>query len=491
MATDLFGKYYNNPTKSYIYTNMKCNGESADEISFDITGSNGVISTNENELSKLNLSEVHVGLTQYTTDMKIINPYSFIYVKGIDQGEAYTTKAYGIVTDKAKEIPDWMYKTTMIFHIKYVDEIGLKVIKCIVAGGSIDDDKTFIEETQEVLDHAKIPINVTYEDDYIYFTSSVLGYDFWISHIELWHYLGDGNIEEDFPELFNKENDDKSGNDLGFGYDNAWAAAQSNIYSPNSTETLNAYTTALSEEQYRSIYNILGTHSISDSSTEFAEMYDVSTNILFNTYLFEDLTKYLPAIKYRNGAMKGCVVLATYPQFNAENIPDTQRALKIAHLIDRLEDYYTSPENEFSGLPLYVRVIRDVVDSYYSQYEYDVFKKWSNGYSYMNKNDEWLDPGEIPVVPLDGHSNEWTHSHVPNYYVLNTIYKDESIYDAVGLFGYATYLSKHNLWMTMGQFYARTTVDDDESKKTRNLIPSFLIYNPNSFPVTVKYMTFV
>ena len=43
----------------------------------------------------------------------------------------------------------------------------------------------------------------------------------------------------------------------------------------------------------------------------------------------------------------------------------------------------------------------------------------------------------------------------------------------------------------MGQLYARTTVEDDESSNTRNLIPSFIIYNPNNFPVTVNYMTFI
>jgi hypothetical protein len=75
--------------------------------------------------------------------------------------------------------------------------------------------------------------------------------------------------------------------------------------------------------------------------------------------------------------------------------------------------------------------------------------------------------------------------------VLNTIYKDEAIYDAVGIYGYATYLSKKNLWTSMGQIYLRTAVDDDEAMNVKNLIPSFIIYNPNPFPVSVKYMTFV
>ena len=43
MSTDLFGKYYNNPTKSYVYADMLCNGASGDEISFDITDNKGTI----------------------------------------------------------------------------------------------------------------------------------------------------------------------------------------------------------------------------------------------------------------------------------------------------------------------------------------------------------------------------------------------------------------------------------------------------------------
>ena len=53
--TTLFDKYYNNPTKSYIYANMACNGTSADEISFDITKEQGVISDNEKNLSSIDL----------------------------------------------------------------------------------------------------------------------------------------------------------------------------------------------------------------------------------------------------------------------------------------------------------------------------------------------------------------------------------------------------------------------------------------------------
>lgn len=489
-GTNLFGDYYNNPTKSYVYSGMTCNGASADEISFDITKQDGVISDNENTLSTISLGDIHVPLTQYTRDMKTINPYSFIYVKGVDMGDSYTTKAYGLVTDRALEIPNWEYITTAIVHIKYLNEMGHKVLKCIVASGSDDDEISFVESMQEMLDEAKIPVSVEYKDRLLYFTATVPGYEFWITDVELWHYLGDGRMEDDFPDMFTTPEGEP--NDLGFGFDDGWSASSTGAAGDQIIDTANAYTTPMGETQYRDIYNILGANQIQDSSTEIHNIYDVSTNILFNSYMFEDLTKYVPARKYRNGAMKGCVVVATYPQYKADGIQDVQRSLKIAHLKDRIEEFYTSIQNSYLGLPMYVRVVRDVVDSYYSQYEYDIYNKWSNAYTALNLNDGWIDPEEIPYLPQNLRTEEspWAHSHVPNYYMLNTVYKDAAKYDAVGLYGYANYLSKHNLWESMGQLYARTTVGDDESTGIKNLIPSFLIYNPNSFPVIVNYMTF-
>lgn len=495
MATDLFGKYFNNPTKSYVYTNLLCNGASADEISFDITKSEGVISDNENALSKIDLSGVHVPLSQYTRDMKIINPYGFIYVRGVDYGDSYTTKAFGVIDDKALAIEDWMYITTLIVHIKYVDNTGNKVLKCITASGSNIDEITFIEKFQTLLDEQKIPINISYKDKYVYFTSTVLGFEFWITDIETWHYTGDGNIEEEFPDIFGRGKEETT-NNLGFGYDDGWSESSNghHVQTFNADNT-NAYTTQISESDYRAIYNMIGKNAVVNEDSETSSHInweDYDTDTLFGRYLFEDLTKYVPAHKYRNGAMKGCVVVATYPIFNASDIPAVQRALKIGHLKDRVEEFYTSDENLHSGVPMYVRVVRDVVDSYFSQYEYDIYNKWSNSYTYINTNDEWIDPEEIPYVQYHDvkASEDWTHSHVPNYYMLNSVYKDAAKYEAIGLYGYATYLSRHNEWTVMGQLYARTTVDDDESTNTHNLIPSFIIYNPNSFPVTVNYMTF-
>ena len=488
MATDLFGKYFNNPTKSYIYTNLTCaNSSSGDELSFDIDKSEGTISDNNNVLSTIDLKDIHVGLSEYTNDMKIIDPHSFIYVKGISRGLSYCKKYFGIISSKVLEDEEWMYKTTLIFHIKFVDKFGNKVAKCIKASGSLENDCTFIEKCQELFDESGINIVVTYENGYVVFTGGELGYDFWIPMLELWLYTGEGEIQNIFPELFGDQ-DPENTNELGFGFDDEWTNATSGNKSGTvSLGSGNAYTTVVSESQYRYLYDSLGANAISDDSGDY-DIIDVSTNDLFSTYLFEDLTKYIPAMKYRNGAMKGVVINATYPLYNADTITEPQRALKIGFLKDRVEEYYTTKDNEYMGLPLYVRVVKDVVDAYHSQYEYDLYKKWSNSYTHINYHDNWIDPEEIPYY--DSLHSEWNQSHVPNIYMMNSLYKDVAHYDAIGLFGYATYLSNHNEWETFGQLYARTTVSDDESADTCNLIPSFLIYNPNDFPVTVKYMTF-
>lgn len=503
MATDLFGKYFTNPKKSYIYTQMICNGPSADEMSFDIMDRNGVISNNEEWLSAIDLADVHVPCTQYTNDMKVIDPHGLIYIKGIDKGGSYTTKAFGKIPDSIlAEDENWLYNTALVFHIKYVNERGVKVIKCVKACGSYDDEKTIIDACQEIFDDAKIPVNVKYDENYVYFTSTVLGWDFWISLVELWFTT---EFADDFADDSSVSQQKETSNNLGFGYDDEWI--ETNIGSDkleSIIKTGNAYKDVISESDYRTMYDFLFEIEPIDSSIDASTDSSVNPLNAGRVFLFEDMTKYVPAQKYRNGAMKGCVVKATYPIYNASNITESMRSLKIVHLMNRIEDYVNVNSNRATGLPLYAKVIRDVVDSYYSQYEYDIYNKWSMNFDEIGMTDDWIDPEDVPCM---NDSTElymgdfkykkstdmpslWAHSMTPSYYVANTFYKAAAKYEAVGLYGFATYATRHNLWMNMGQLYIRTTVDDDESLNTRNMISSFIIYNPNDFPVTVNYMTF-
>ena len=119
MATDLFGKYFNNPAKSEIYSNLVCNGSSADEISFDIVNSEGIITDNANTLASLNLADIHVPMLQYSSDMKIIEPYSYIYIKGMIFGDTLMSKSYNKVDEYITNVENWQYNVAVMFCIKY------------------------------------------------------------------------------------------------------------------------------------------------------------------------------------------------------------------------------------------------------------------------------------------------------------------------------------------------------------------------------------
>lgn len=490
MSTDLFSKYYNNPTKSYIYTNLTCNGASADEISFDITDSAGVISNNENVLVSLGLEGVHVPLTQYTTDMRILNPYEIMYVRGIDRGASYMSKSYKLCCNKIK-IDDWMYNSGITFAIRCTDGKEIRRTYFIKACGDINEDITFVDVCQEMFDKRHIPVNITFEDDILTFTSTQLGYEFWISHILLWQKAvdpstgsSDKTLDEIVDDIF-KEIIENTRFSFGFSDD---YIAEHGFVEDSAFTTLNVYMAKISNSNYEHIYHtltILNGFMDEFNAGNYNAKYEVITY-----FLYEDFSRYVPAYKYKNGAMKGCVVVPTYPVYNAGDVYDYQRALRIAHIEDRVEDYLLPSELDYYNIPMYVRVIRDVVDSFSTKSEYDTYCKWCKNFKPWILSDEIPGP-TIQINPDTYESDhEWSQESIPVKTMLNSIYEDEMLKDFMGLYGYCNYLTKHNRWMTFGAMYARTTVDDDESTDSRNLIPSFIIYNPNPFPVTVKYMTF-
>lgn len=488
MSTDLFSKYYNNPTKSYIYTNLTCNGASADEISFDITDSAGVISNNENVLVSLGLEGVHVPLTQYTTDMRILNPYEIMYVRGIDRGASYMSKSYKLCCNKIK-IDDWMYNSGITFAIRCTDGKEIKRTYFIKACGDINRDITFVDVCQEMFDKRHIPINIAFEDDILTFTSTQLGYEFWISHILLWQKAVDPStgssdkaldeiIDDIFKEIIKNTR-------FSFGFSDDYIA-EHGFVEDSAFTTLNVYMAKISNSNYEHIYHAL---TILNGFMDEFNAGNYNTKVI-TYFLYEDFSRYVPAYKYKNGAMKGCVVVPTYPVYNAGDVYDYQRALRIAHIEDRVEDYLLPSELDYYNIPLYVRVIRDVVDSFSTKSEYDTYCKWCKNFKPWILSDEIPGP-TIQINPDTCESDhEWSQESIPVKTMLNSIYEDEMLKDFMGLYGYCNYLTKHNRWMTFGAIYARTTVDDDESTDSRNLIPSFIIYNPNPFPVTVKYMTF-
>lgn len=545
MSTDLFSQYYDNPQKSYIYSSVVCNSDSADEVGFEISNSSGVITTNGSTLASLDLSDVNVSLEQYTNDSRILEPYQFMYVKGISKGESYMSKSYGPIKESLLEIEDWEYSLSMRYIIEYISSDGLHSMQLVNVTG--DEDTSLIEYAQEVMDDASISVSIEVSDSsYIKFTATEIGYEFWIKMVELsvepkedipdssipydasarlcWDFeaLDASIIENDPSWLLNSyiafpfEQVNPDGRHEAYDIDVSVTSSTSSASYTVITAVNEKFTElGLPVEMYvddtsilkitskKELYNFWVQYVTvgipADSSTESdivsnvqnSAAYDYTSDSSYyiekgyvyvsdssSDIAFEDISRYVPAIKYYNGAMKLCVVKAVYPTFNSDDIPNTQHSLKIVHLRDRIEDYYPAGIWTEEGVPTYMRVIRDVVDSHYSRFERDFFRTWSNDKIAMTAN----------MIRVQDLSNIlWINAATPSYQ--DDTHATALSEDIVGLCGYLNWAAIHGLWGSFSNLYIRTSEDDDESQNTYNLIPSFVIYNPNEFPVTVKYMT--
>ena len=478
MATDLFGTYFNNPTKSYIYANIQCsNGSSGDETSFDFNDSEGQITDNNDILSSIDLSKIHVLLNQYRTDMRIIDPHSYCYIQGLVFGDSYCSKAFGRLIGPITEPKTWMINGMLFFVLKRLClETGNMIVEFIKVKGDPDEEKTFIEVLNEYFEEKGIPIKAEFDDGYIIFTATKLAYEFWIDHMMFWR-SSDGtdifSVIDDWMEINGKSYD--------FGWDDGYVTG--NNLDSSSLGATNVYSSILKKSDYSRLYNLL--NCLDGNFQTLLEEHDVK-----KIYMYEDFTRYIPAYRYPNGAMIGCLVHVIYPQYNAEEITEFEKAVKIAHLVDRVQEFYAIPQSLIDGTFTGVRKLINVSDHFKCDYDRNLYNKWMGYYSHINVNDDWIEADEIPQV-IPEMLNDWESSSVGYSKQALSIYKDIEHREMMGLDGYCAYLERTGGWMTVGQFYARFTVPDNpDYPKVKNLIPSFVIYNPNDFPVQVKFMIF-
>ena len=96
--TNLFYRLYSKPG-SLAQSGFVCNSATDETAtSFDISGSNGVITdSNGNTLAKIDLSQIHAaGITEYSTETKIIGPQSAYLVMGNVTGETFAAQFFPI-----------------------------------------------------------------------------------------------------------------------------------------------------------------------------------------------------------------------------------------------------------------------------------------------------------------------------------------------------------------------------------------------------------
>ena len=516
MATDLFSKYYNNPTKSYIYADILCsNGDSGDEISFDFGDGSGDITDNDDVLSSIDLKDIHVGLSEYTSDRKIIEPNSYCYIRGWYFGDSYCSKSFGRVIGPITEEDDWMYKVMLFFVIKYLDlKTGNKKTEILKVTGNLSEDITFLDAVNTYFEEKEIPITVTFDDGYVVFTATRLDYEFWVDRVLMWK-------SEDGEDILYYINEWMAEN--GHSYNYGWSdnyVIGNNIDS-SSLGAINVYSSILKKSDYSRLYNLLD--CLDSDFNSILEEHDVK-----KIYLYEDFTRYVPSRRYRNGAMLGVFLNVVYPQYNTDEIDTLQKAVRVAHVGDRVQEFYAIPDSLMDGTFVGVRKLIDVNDLFHCEHDRDSYNKWMGFFSHNNVYDDWIESDEIPEVmpemidrwanpnkpcgcsnnsmywndpdnpeptpptPPTEDSSNWIDSQVSYTVQGESIRRNLECRDQMGLEGYCAYLTKTNQWMTVGQFYGRTSIPDDPNyPRVKNMIPSLIIYNPNPFPVLVKYLAFV
>jgi hypothetical protein len=357
---------------------MTCKGNSSNELTFGIQGSEGVISDAINTYTRFDLSSISESLLEWKSESRIIEPYSFVYFKGFDYGWAYQRNAYVKIPDEIVNDPDFEFISGIDFDV-YQYKNGV-AHKCEVrAKGSIADNLSFITDAQNILDDNEFALNIEVEGNLVILTSTVVGREFYIS-----------------------------------------------------TECKN---------------NTVRLYQ--DSS-----VLDSSTGETLEVYLYDYPIAHVPNKKYRNGAFKGVILKPIYPQYNDSAITDEMRSLKLGFLPDRME---VDKPICVNGHVLYDKLIFDVDDSFN-----DINEKMR--YDKVCSTD-YIDPIE--------YESEWDNQ--------NTL---------IGLYGYVALAIKRKNLINVGALFVCLENTDTPDSANKNLLPSFILYNPNSYPVQVQSLLY-
>ena len=377
--SNLFNRYYTDPKKQYLLSDLECKGSSSNELVFTFGDKEGLITDALNTYANFDLSSISEHLLEWRSESRIIEPYSFVYFKGFDYGWAYQRNAYVKIPDEMVNDPDFEFITNLDFDV-YQYKNGVSH-KCeIRARGNLAKEISFITDAQDIMDDNEIPINITVEGNLVILTSTVVGREFYITT----------DCKNNTIRMYQEEADVSTG------------------------ETI------------------------------------VSKEI----YLYDYPIAHVPNKKYKNGAFKGVILKPVYPQYNDSAITDEMRSLKIGFLPDRVE---VDKPICVNGHVLYDKLLFDVDDSFN-----DINEKMR--YDKVCSTD-YINPVE--------YESEWSDE--------NTL---------MGLYGYVALAIKRKDLLNIGALFICLENTDVPDSAHRNLLPSFILYNPNGYPVQVQSLLY-
>lgn len=213
--------------------------------------------------------------------------------------------------------------------------------------------------------------------------------------------------------------------------------------------------------------------------------------------LLENLDYEVHAVKYPNGAFRGIMFTVEYPQGE-----DSQaKNILLNHIQDQIEIlepisinhsifYKKHPVNVVCGLK---------IESEYKMYESEVRKtnlEIGQGVITTNHDETWapainkyakfLMEDVDNVEKSESEDGAWTSGKQEGY-LKDTHTRKKGV---LGTYGYLRYVNDNDTWTHVGQYYSLISNADDANNDTKNLIPSFFLFNPNPYPVKVNLLLF-
>lgn len=277
------------------------------------------------------------------------------------------------------------------------------------------------------------------------------------------------------------------------------------------------YTTPVLEN-----YDVENLKKIRDIIRELAAEIESANNRFAKRYWLQEIVDWrVPMMKYPNGAFKGIVIIPDYPNDEAYEYS----TLYINHIQTLVELYRPVHTHDCNDNRFYAKETFGVMSnavfeqeritceanshnakfsfSGNTQLKTDIISGWDEADEEIDE--DFGNPGthRHPAGNCcnhhHGHCDNTNHNEEFDYELGHhrhddIIYLGESCYSnktkIMGIFRYMDYVSENHLWMKIGQGYMALGKDDNPQSPVCNLLNSVMIYNPNDYPVRIKYLIF-
>lgn len=550
---NLFYSLYSK-SNNVISAGYTCNSAiDESDTSFDITvnstgkSAGSITDSNGNPLSSIDMSLIHsTGLTQYSTETRIIQPYSCCVLQGQEYGLARASYYY-VIPKRIKDVERFEYYLDCDFDMVYDNFVPKKIHIHTTADGKT----SFVKQINDKFKENNIEVAVSLQNlfdnfdkkthQYLVYLSQKEGYFYYINNLKITIKFQ----SEDYPdspfknsiselkpylisliEKYHPLQKDNEGNipeynehtytidcELFTWLMHNYIEAVEDIRSfaemikfirlaleTGDDEYIREANIAIQNTVYDhfnfdnyDIDNIEKIYDIIDEiKSKIAEMQEYYKNFY---WLREDKHRRIPLMKYPNGAFRGIVLIPSWPT----NTDDYEYAsLWINHIKSRVTLYELTPDAQY--LPKQVGVLSAAT----LVKEEKQFRNQNPEFNSViaDNNINILPDGIDERIPeteeqenIDDIDTNYLDPYRPDKEVQddllwmgNTYYSRKS--DIIGLFRYMQYVNDNDLWNKVGDAYMIIGKDDDPQSQTLNLPTSLLVYNPNPEPIRIKFMVF-